>query len=183
MCPSLSLQWLSVLPGFGAQALGDDPGSCPLVEGATGLMGAAVTQAGPVAAGRGDLPCSEAEGLLGWGLPSIQQRGQAALLVPGLPFAVLCFWVSCCTRAITACLPVGQRRFVRKCRYRDKNNLEGWQMLPKKGRMRVYRPQVPTFRSASLPFSPPCLSKKFLWQSTVNIANPTPHVAGGGGTT
>lgn len=83
-------------------------------------MGAAVTQAGPVAAGKGGLPCSEAEGLLGWGLPGIQQRGQAALLVPGLPFAVLRFWVSCCTRAITACLLVGRRRFVTKCRCRQK---------------------------------------------------------------
>lgn len=74
-----------MLPGFGAQALGDEPGSCPLAEGAAGLMGAAVTQVGPVTVRRRGLPRLEPEGLLGWGLPCVRQRGQAALLVPGLP--------------------------------------------------------------------------------------------------
>lgn len=73
MCPPLSLQelswnhlaWRRPLEinsnYFGAARLWstgfqDEPGSCPLREGAAGLLGAAVTQFGPTAVGREGLP-------------------------------------------------------------------------------------------------------------------------------
>lgn len=156
MCPSLSLQRLSVLPGSGAQALGDESGSCPLVEGAAG---AAVIQVGPITVGRGVLLCSEASGLLSWRLPCVRQHGQAALLVPGRP--LLC--ATLLGDSLRACPWWDSDALSGNAAANgDKNNLEGWQMLPKRGGGRgciVLKCIVPERRpSLPLPYPFPILA-------------------------
>lgn len=129
MCLSLSLQQLSVLPGFGAQSLGDEPAG----GGCSGADDAAVTQAGPVTVGRGGLAVLRSWGAAKLGLPHVLQHGQGVLLVPGLPHC----WGAHCEWEITAHSWWDSRKH--HC-HGDKNSLEGQRVLPKSRGRQVYRP-------------------------------------------
>lgn len=77
-----------MLPGSGAEALGGEPGSCPLLEGAAGPVGTAVTRVGPVAAGRGFCRARRLRGCSAGGCPAPGSVGGRLCLRRGCPFSV-----------------------------------------------------------------------------------------------